>query len=235
MGVSDVAVSLLLDSTVWESIEGEAPRQGGAVWGCDVGSNAAQSAVSAYWPESGRLESMAAFPAVPGLAERGLRDGVGNLYQQCHERGELIVCGENAVNVAGLLSAARDRFGAPSAIWADRFKWPELIDAAKGAGIKGCRMVPRGQGFRDGAADVRAFRRACLEGKVVPVPSLLMVAALSEARTVSDASANAKLAKGVQGGRRALARDDAAAASILAVACGASMPKPSTGAFYGVA
>ena len=235
MGVSDVAVSLLLDSTVWESIEGQAPRQGVPVFGADVGSTSAQSAVSAYWPESGRLESMAAFPAVPTLAERGLRDGVGNLYEQCYAAGELIVCGENAVNVSGLLAAARDRFGQPAVIWADRFKWAELLDAAKGAGIRGCRMVPRGQGFRDGAADVRAFRRACLEGKVVPVPSLLMVAALSEARTVSDASANAKLAKGVQGGRRALARDDAAAASILAVACGASMPKPSTGAFYGVA
>ena len=29
----------------------------------------------------------------------------------------------------------------------------------------------RGQGFRDGAEDVRAFRRACLEGKVTPAPS----------------------------------------------------------------
>ena len=235
MGVSDVAVSLLLDSTVWEEIEGEAARDGPRVWGVDVGSSAAQSAVSCYWTATGRLETVAAFPSLPTLAERGLRDGVGNLYTQCHEAGDLLQLGEHAVNVAALLAAARDRFGAPAAIWADRFKWPELEDAVKGAGIRGCRKVPRGQGFRDGAADVRAFRRACLEGKVVPVPSLLLTSAMSEARTVSDASANAKLAKGAEGGRRALARDDAAAASILAVACGASMPKPSTGAFYGVA
>ena len=75
-------------------------------------------------------------------------------------------------------------------------------------------------GFKDGAEDVRLFRRACLEGKVAPGRSLLLRAALAEARTVADPAGNEKLAKGVEGGRRRRARDDAAAAAILAVAEG---------------
>ena len=68
--------------------------------------------------------------------------------------------------------------------------------------------------------DVRDFRRAVLEGKVTPQPSLLLRSAMAEARTVSDPAGNAKLSKGSQGGRRARARDDAAAAAILAVSAG---------------
>ena len=79
-------------------------------------------------------------------------------------------------------------------------------------------------GFQDGAADVRAFRRACADGKVTPTPSLLLRSAMSEARTVSDPAGNAKLSKGSQGGRRLRARDDAAAAAILAVAAGVRQP-----------
>ena len=75
-------------------------------------------------------------------------------------------------------------------------------------------------GYRDGAEDVRQFRRAVAEGKVTPVRSLLLTAAMSKARTVSDPAGNHKLSKHCEGGRRGLARDDAAAASILAVALG---------------
>jgi len=57
-------------------------------------------------------------------------------------------------------------------------------------------------GFQDGAADVRAFRRACAEGRVTPLASRLLRSAMSEARTVSDPAGNSKLCKGSQGGRR---------------------------------
>ena len=81
-------------------------------------------------------------------------------------------------------------------------------------------LISRGQGFKDGAEDVRDFRRACLDGRVTAAPSLLLRYAISEARVVMDPSANAKLAKSSEGGRRARARDDAAAAAIMAVAAG---------------
>ena len=52
------------------------------------------------------------------------------------------------------------------------------------------------------------------------LPDELLTHAMGEARTVSDPAGNAKLSKGAQGGRRHRARDDAAAAAILAVASG---------------
>ena len=79
-------------------------------------------------------------------------------------------------------------------------------------------------GFGDGAEDVRGFRKACADRRVVPTPSLLLRSAMAEARTVSDPAGNAKLSKGSQGGQRVRARDDAAAAGILAVAAGIRAP-----------
>ena len=60
-------------------------------------------------------------------------------------------------------------------------------------------------------------------------PSLLLRSAMAEARTVSDPAGNAKLAKHNQGGRRVRARDDVAAAAILAVADGARNRAPPRG------
>ena len=57
-------------------------------------------------------------------------------------------------------------------------------------------------GYRDGAEDVRLFRRAIFENKVIPSESLLLRAAFSEAVTVSDPAGNAKLAKSGEGSVR---------------------------------
>ena len=64
-------------------MRGKAERAGRPTWGTDLGTSAAQSAIAAYWPASGPLEAVAAFPEEPSLAERGLRDGVGRLYVGC--------------------------------------------------------------------------------------------------------------------------------------------------------
>ena len=220
MGVADTEVTVLLDAGLWASIEGEAAMVGPVVWGVDLGTSAAQSAVAGFWPETGALACLAAFPEQPGLDERGRRDGVAGLYRECHRRGELLTLGRRSVNVDGLLQAALARFGRPVAVVADRWREGELRDALERARIPLAGFVPRGMGFMDGGADVRAFRRACADGRVVPAPSLLLRSAMAEARTVSDPAGNSKLSKGTQGGRRLRARDDAACAAILAVAEG---------------
>ena len=227
-GTADTEIATLLDAKTWEGIEGaaERPQDGaGPVWGLDLGTSAAMSAVAAYWPPTGALEALAAFPWKPGLTERGVRDGVADLYVQCAARGELVKVGQHAVELAGLLRIALDRFGPPALIAADRWRQAELRDALDAAGIPRCPLEFRGQGFKDGAEDVRLFRRACLEGKVTPAPSLLLRYAMSEARVVMDPAGNAKLAKATEGNRRLRARDDAAAAAILAVASGARQPE----------
>ena len=221
LGTADTEVSFLLDATLWSDCEGQAERSGPCVWGVDLGTSAAQSAIACYWPESGRLESFAAFPCEPSLSERGLRDGVGNLYVQCSNRGELVTLGQRATDVAALLAEALNRFGKPSLVVADRWREVELRDALDKAGVPPAALILRGMGFKDGAEDVRNFRRAMADGKVTPLPSLLLRSAMSEARTVSDPAGNSKLSKGSQGGRRLRARDDAAAA-VLAVSAGIS-------------
>ena len=129
-----------------------------------------------------------------------------------------------SVDISALLRAALVRFGRPARVVADRWREAELRDALDKAGIPAAAFEARGMGFQDGAADVRAFRRACADGKVTPARSLLLRSAMAEARTVSDPAGNAKLSKGSQGGRRLRARDDAAAAAILAVAAGVRQP-----------
>ena len=229
LGTSDVEQSMLLDADLWERIEGVADRQGPVVWGIDLGTSAAQSAIAAYWPETGRLEVVAAFPTEPSLAERGLRDGVAGLYGQCAARGELFQCGGAATDVGALLNEALARYGAPIGVVADRWREAELRDALRAAGVPRAGLSLRGMGYKHGAEDVRGFRRACAEGRVTPVRSLLLRSAVAQARTVADPAGNWKLSKGTEGGRRLRARDDAAAAAILAVAAGARIPAASSG------
>ena len=194
-GTSDSVEALLLEVNTWAGLEGDAERRGRCCWGFDLGTSAAMSAISAYWPDTGRLEVLAAFPHDPPLSERGLRDGVGRLYLDCHDRGELVLAGARAVDLGQLLRAALDRFTPPVALAADRWRESELRDALDRANVPHAKLVTRGQGFKDGAEDVRDFQRACLEGKVTPARSLLLRYAISEARVVMDPSANAKLAK----------------------------------------
>ena len=221
MGLSDVAESVLLSPDVWESIETAEPdRSGPYILGVDLGTSAAMSAASAYFLRSGALDSVATFPEKPALDERGRLDGVGSLYQDMAKRKELMRAGEFVSDVPFLLSESLRRWGRPLAVVSDRWREGELRQALSDARFPLADLSLRGQGYRDGGEDVRAFRRACLAGHVRPVRSLLMRSAMSEARTVSDDAGNAKLSKKTEGGRRDAARDDAAAAAILAVSEG---------------
>ena len=99
LGTEDAEVATLLDAGLWRSIEGEVAIGGPPVWGIDLGTCAAQSAVAAYWPATGALVCISAFPSEPTLAKRGLRDGVGGLYVECARRGELLTLGRHTVDV----------------------------------------------------------------------------------------------------------------------------------------
>ena len=178
LGLSDTLQSTLLDAGTWARIEGEAPPDGPPVWGCDLGTSEAMSAIAAFWPKSGRLECFAALPHRPDLRERGLADGVGRLYLDMARRGELLLAGERVSDIAELLGEARARWGRPSALVCDRWREAELREKLEQAGIPRCELVVRGQGFKDGGEDVRAFRRACVAGRVVPARSLLLRAAM---------------------------------------------------------
>ena len=122
MGLADVVSGVLLEADVWEGIEGEAEREGEYILGLDLGGSTAQSAACAFYPASGRLEGFAMFPLHPNLATRSTNDGAGNLYSECHRRGELLLAGDMVSDIGELLSEAFDRWGTPAAIAADRFR-----------------------------------------------------------------------------------------------------------------
>ena len=229
MGLADVVSGVLLEADVWESIEGEAAREGEYVLGLDLGQSTAQSAAAAWWPKTGRLEGFAVFPQSPNLATRATNDGAGGLYAECHRRGELLVMGDMTSDVKALLSEALDRWGTPAAIVADRFKKAELIQHLNAIDFPTADLILRGMGFKDGAEDVRAFQLAALDGHLTPIKSLLLRASLSEARIIGDVSGNFKLAKGSEGTRRARAKDDIVAAMILCVAVGRRGSEQGTG------
>ena len=238
-GTSDVVRAVLIDADEWARVEAPEPVDfaGRFALGLDLGTSAAMSAACGYWPDTAALEAFAVFPELPSLAARGLADGVGGVYVRMAERGELIQAGRRTSDIGALLREVLNRWGKPGVIACDRWREPELRDHLEAVRFPVTALTVRGQGYRDGAEDVRLFRRAVLDSKVSPARSLLLRAAMSEARTVSDPSGNAKLAKKTQGGRRAAARDDAAAAAILAVAEGirrTAGPRRVGGAYMGI-
>ena len=108
-----------------------------------------------YWPATGALTCLAAFPAEPNLAERGLRDGVGGLYAECARRGELLTLGQRSVDIPALMAAAMDRFGRPSRVVADRWREAELRDALDRAAVPRAAVETRAE------SDSRMARRMC--------------------------------------------------------------------------
>lgn len=213
--VAPTAEALLIEAATWRKCEGEAETSGPCYYGIDLGQSWGMSAVSAYWPKTGALRSLAAYPHEPGLREREVKYGAKGTYQKMHADGDLLLLGKRTVPIDELLSAAVERFGRPDGIAADRWKQNELRDALERARFPMTELELRGQGFRDGGADVSAFQRACLEGKVHSQKSLLLRAAMASSRIERDAAGNQKLTRA-----RKQAANDAAVATVLAVGLG---------------
>ncbi|MYA44635.1 MAG: hypothetical protein F4087_12225 [Gemmatimonadetes bacterium] len=221
MGVPDTAEAVLIEREAWERCESDRlpDRTGPYVLGLDIGQSGAMTAAAAYWPGTGRLEGLAVVGGIPDLRERGRRDNVAGLYVNMARRRELLVhVGLRVPDYGQFIDDVLGRWGVPSVIVGDRYKEAELRDALDAGRMPRRSLVIRGQGWRDGAEDVRRFRRAVAQGRIRAPRSLLIRAALSEARVATDVAGNAKLAKGTEAGRRKLARDDVASAAIMAVA-----------------
>lgn len=209
----------LLDLNEWLACETDdlPPRQGQVVIGLDQGQSASMSAVSYFWPETGRLEAWGAFGTVPNLEARGQADAVGDLYSQMHKRKELALMGQKTVPLPMWLRRILAHIEGEqiAAIVADRFKQSEIGDALTEIGNR-APVIWRGMGFKDGSEDVERFRRYIFDSKVHVSESMLLRHAIGEAAVFIDPAGNSKIVKG-----RSMGRIDAACASVLAVAEGA--------------
>ena len=224
MGVADTAESVLLDLSDYQRAMVEdaelPPRDGPLFVGIDL-SETSMAAASSYWPMTGRLESIGVLPGIPPLEVRARRDQCGSLYRRLHASGGLIVQpGVRVLNVGDFLREVVARWGYPGLIACDRKRIDALRDAMAAAALR-CEVKRRGVGFLDAGQDIADFTTAFIGGRVkVGRGNLVLAAAMAEARTLTDASGNRKLARRAEAGRRSRARDDAAASAILAVATG---------------
>lgn len=194
------ARALFCDVADWRRCEVEAlpPREGPCCVGFDLGGSASMTAAAALWL-NGRLETWAAFPAVPDLRQRSEADGCKGLYEDAARRGELRTYPGRVTNVGAFLgdvgaSLAGSRVLAAGA---DRYRRAEAEQALEVAGVR-WPIVWRGQGASataDGSHDVRAGQRLVLAGSLKTVASRLMRAAIGNAALRYDAAGNPALMK----------------------------------------
>ena len=224
---ADVEEAVLIEAEAWARAEVDIlpEARGPSVLAFDLSGGAAMAAAAAYWPATGRLEALAAFPAVPDLDERGRVDGAD--YQRMADDGDLLVLGdadERVVRVELLVAEALKRWGRPLRIVADYHQQRELTTALERARFPAAALELTGMGWKDGPGRIRDFRRLVNGAKVWTRPRLLMRSAFANARTVSDSMGSEKIIKGGAAGRKRTARDDVAVAALLAVSEGARMP-----------
>lgn len=225
-GVSDYMQNSVLDAEHvvlceerWAELKEH--RKGAYILGLDLGGGTAMTGAAAYWPMTGGCEILAAFPDDPDLTKRGHLDGVGDLYLRMESEGDLTTTPGRVVDYGFFLNALITHFGSkPKCFVCDRYRINELKTVLVKMKLGNIPIIFRGMGWKDGAEDVRSFRRAALEGKLALPPSTLIRSSFAEARTLSDPAGNEKLAKQSEAGRRRNARDDAVAAAILAVGFG---------------
>ncbi len=207
--------AMLISSDRWQACEVSTlpPRSGPLCVGLDLGGSSSMSAWASFWPETQRLEAYGAFPRSPELIDRGRNDGVGGRYQQMLEAGELMLCGQQVVDVPIFIGAMLDKLEgyAIQSICCDRFRQSEFLEALAKTSLN---IMPtwRGQGWKDSAEDVERFRQFTFDGKIKVLPSLLLRSALSECVTLIDPTGAAKIAKA-----KATSRVDAATATVMAV------------------
>ena len=221
LGTTDTATERLVALSDWILVAptGEIPdppeRAGPVVIGFDAGGSSSQTSAVACYPETGRVEALAAFPATPDLAERGRQDGVTDLYTREEARGELRTYGGRVTPVGRFLVDFAAYLGDAEVVGfaADRYRQSELIDALQDAGLHWpCEW--RGQGAGEhGQFDCRAFQTWVKRGDLVVVHgSMLLTAAVTQSRVRYDSNGNPSVDRS-----RARSRIDALQAGLLAI------------------
>ena len=164
--------------------------------GVDLGGATSMSAIVGYWPKSGVMRGRCAFPERSGpggglgLAARGRRDGVGDLYERMLDDGSLVLLGARVTDVRALIGGFVDEVRAlKSILWvisADTYREADFREACHAAGIGADNYLLQGHGTggisAQGAANVECFRRAFHRGRIVRARSLAAEEAIRDRR-----------------------------------------------------
>ncbi len=203
--------TVLLSVPEYEAVCGRPvpDREGRPVVGVDLGGGRAWSAAVAVWA-NGRTEAIAVAPGVPSLGEQEKRDRVPRgTYQRLAESGALLLAdGLRVPPVGQVVDAIRE--WRPAVIVCDRFRLAEALDHGPP-----CPVEPRVGRWSEQSEDIRALRKAALDGplSVDPGSRALIGASLAVAAVKHDDGGNVRL---VKRGTNNTARDDVAAALVLA-------------------
>ena len=238
----DPSREMICSPSEWAEISSnlqlEPPPGARCVIGFDAGGAASMTAAAVLFPDHGILQVCGAFPITPdyGLKERGQSDGVGNLYEQMYERGELRVYEGRTTPVVPFLQNLADDLQQYRVlgIGADRFRLQEVRSFLDDAHIR-WDFVKRGMGkgpTADGSADIRAFQRMVLKQELKIRDSLMMEHAIAESSLIRDPLGNPAIERARRRGRI-----DALSASVIAAGLAdmANANKPRGGRYLGAA
>ena len=215
---------VLLTVDEWKRVcERDVPeREGRPIVGVDLGAGRAWSAAVAVY-QNGRVEAVACAPGIPSIAEQEKRDRVSTgLYQRLVDDGQLIVAeGLRVQPPEQLVDMVVEKWGRPLYIICDRFRLSSLLDCV-GNRISVQSRVTR---WSEASEDIRALRKMALDGPLAidHTSRSLVTASLAVAQVKSDDQGNTRLAKR---GNNNEARDDVAAALVLAAGAHMRTPRP---------
>ena len=197
-GTSDSHKAHLLEASAWEACGIDVPdRDGDPIWAADLGHSKSASSIIALWPRSGRAEGLEMLPTVPSLDERERWDRTPpSLYRNAETDGSLILGGRRSPDLRALVATARERFGEPVAVVADRWRMDLLQDALEDAGIT-AEPILRGVGWYHSGPDCDALRYLIGEGLIHPVRTPLFDWSLSRCLVSTDPTGASKLIKQV--------------------------------------
>lgn len=173
------------------------PEPGEACFvGLDLGGSSSMSAACAVY-ESGLVKAIGAFPGeAMTLHERGKRDRVGTVYTDCEAEGSLFTTPGRITDLDAFLPMVAKMIGPHPVInvSCDRYRREDLLNALARAKLD-WQPVFRGQGPRDGDADIRATRKLFLSGTLRMQRSRLIEAGIAEADVRVHATGAMQLVK----------------------------------------
>ena len=204
---------MLLTADDWEKvIARDVPaREGRPIVGMDLGAHRAWSAAVAFW-QTGRVEAIAVAPGIPDIHDQERRDLVpAGAYQNLVDDGLLRLASDLRVPPAAMLvDWIRDAWDVPEVVICDRFRLAELRDCSMP-----CPLEPRVARWSEASFDIRALRRAAVDGPLSCEESSrpLVLASLAAALVENDSQGSMRM---IKRGTNNTARDDVSAALCLA-------------------